>query len=216
MHYRRWRVHGDPLVGARGVTGGRCSSGDCDGVVMARGLCSKCYQRAYRETLPRCSFDECGRPSGKSGLCLSHSRMRDRGEDLRPVLDRDSTGVGMSPAERLEHFSSRDQGSGCRVWSGLEDDGYPIFGKSVMGTRLAHRIAYMLSSGETLPPHVSVHHKCGNRRCVEPAHLQAVRPHENTAEMLERKYYKARIAALESALRDLDPNHPLLEDVPID
>jgi len=48
--------------------------------------------------------------------------------------------------------------------------------------------------------HMPVHHVCGNSLCVEPSHLQVVTPAANTAEMLERTHYKARIASLEQAL----------------
>ncbi|WP_149030425.1 hypothetical protein [Kitasatospora sp. MBT66] len=51
---------------------------------------------------------------------------------------------------------------------------------------------------------IPIHHKCAVRACVNPLHLQAVTPVENTAEMLERKALKARIAELEAELARLN------------
>lgn len=51
--------------------------------------------------------------------------------------------------------------------------------------------------------------------CVNPNHLQQVTARENIAEMLARNDYVRRIAALERALAEADPQHPLLMDAPL-
>jgi len=66
----------------------------------------------------------------------------------------------------------------------------------------AHRYSYQLATGESLVSHTPVHHTCGETLCVNPKHLQATTPHENTAEMLERRWYQARIAELEAQLAE--------------
>ena len=43
---------------------------------------------------------------------------------------------------------------------------------------LAHRVAYILSKGE-IPIAYEIDHLCKNRRCCNPAHLEAVTKHEN-------------------------------------
>lgn len=68
--------------------------------------------------------------------------------------------------------------------------------------------------GEIIPSHKPVHHKCAEPLCFNPIHLQVVQPHENTAEMLERRYYLQRIADLETALRLVAPSHPLVAPHP--
>lgn len=89
----------------------------------------------------------------------------------------------------------------CWNWSGSIRNGYGAFWfkKRVLG---AHRVAYELWVGELGESDV-VHHKCGNRTCVRPAHLQAVCAAENNAEMLERKHYLRTIKKLQAELEKL-------------
>lgn len=49
-----------------------------------------------------------------------------------------------------------------------------------------HRLAYH-SLVSYLHKDVVVHHRCANRRCWRPEHLQATTAHANTAEMLSRR-----------------------------
>jgi hypothetical protein len=96
----------------------------------------------------------------------------------------------------------------CRLWSrSVREDGY---GKVNIGPRThqPHRLM-----GEALfgPLHGEpIHHKCANPRCIAPNHMQRVSHRENTAEMLARQWYIKRIAALEAALIQAIPEHPLL------
>lgn len=61
----------------------------------------------------------------------------------------------------------------------------------------------------------SVHHKCANRGCVNPEHLQVVSAWENTAEMMKRNWYIKRIAELEKALYAVEPKHPAIKGMDI-
>jgi hypothetical protein len=101
------------------------------------------------------------------------------------------------------------QANGCWVWQGpmtRQGYGYTVLG----GKKLqAHRLAVMGALGAELGSQ-SVHHKCANRACVNPDHLQPVTHQENVAEMLSRQSYLARIRELEGALAEADPTHPLL------
>lgn len=91
----------------------------------------------------------------------------------------------------------------CWVWTGgTYPAGYGrFFPEPGRGVR-AHRFAYELWCGSIEDKFV-IHHKCGNRICVRPDHLQAVSQHENTAEMFERNGYLKAIDRLERELKQL-------------
>jgi hypothetical protein len=72
--------------------------------------------------------------------------------------------AGIEPASCSRH---------CEEWQGaLNSKGYGV--RTIQGRRwLAHRAAYALEHGP-LDPNVQLHHTCGNRRCINVAHLKPV------------------------------------------
>lgn len=70
--------------------------------------------------------------------------------------------------------------SGCWVWNGRTNaKGYGI--KSVGGkTMLAHRW-YFRESGAELIDGMVVHHRCGEKLCVNPKHLKQMRSREHNS-----------------------------------
>ena len=84
----------------------------------------------------------------------------------------------------IDRFKSylEEQPDGCIVWTGCRTDkGYGTFNVPE-GTFKSHRFAYALEYGiDKLPPGVDttqkrkvVHHKCENKACSNPLHLEVV------------------------------------------
>ena len=142
-----------------------------------------------------CSFDGCETLAAAKGLCRKHYRLQ------------------WNPADRLSRLDNRfwakvDKGAEdeCWLWTGSAQKkksgkSYGKFSSDGKET-LAHRYSYGLHNGGVPDSHTPIHHTCGNTLCVNPKHLQATTSQENTAEMLERRWYKARIAELEAQLAE--------------
>src|SRR3954451_2861694 len=79
---------------------------------------------------------------------------------------------------RLFSKACLDVETGCWTFAGATSaDGYGRFSLSGKN-RLAHRVAYELVHG-VVPANLTIDHLCGNRKCINPAHLEAVTHREN-------------------------------------
>lgn len=154
-----------------------------------------------------CSVKGCDRKAkhkrGKyAGLCYGHINQIQRGhataDNLKPM--RAAPVINKKPV--LDRFFSMvEKTDTCWNWTGALINGYGSIGVDGR-TRRAHRVAYELLVGPT-DNSLVLHHTCGNRRCVNPAHLQEITYQDNNAEMLERRQYKKRIAELETEVARL-------------
>lgn len=122
-----------------------------------------------------CSVDGCDKPEKSRGWCSAHyERWRKHGttDDLRPT-----------PLERFWAKVDKSGPGGCWLWVGqLNRSGYGVFSVGNVKS-LAHRWAHEAFIGP-IPPDYQVDHVyargCRHTQCVNPAHLEAVTPRENT------------------------------------
>ena len=88
--------------------------------------------------------------------------------------------------ELIEDRSIPEPNTGCWIWlRGVNSNGYGSI--SYKGKPYgAHRASYMAYFGDD-PEGLDIHHKCNNRLCVNPDHLDAVTHSENICEQKPRK-----------------------------
>ena len=100
----------------------------------------------------------------------------------------------------------------CWIWTGsLRANGYAYVGRAERN-RLVHRIvawAYAGFNGE-IREFPEVHHTCGRKACVNPTHLLPTTSLINILEARVRNAVLRRNRALEDAVRQIFPAHPLL------
>ena len=90
----------------------------------------------------------------------------------------------------------------CWEWTGYKRLGYARIstkGKS----RQAHRELYKLTYPDLDITNLHLHHKCANRGCVNPEHLEPITQSANMGEMHARMSYEKRIAQLEEEVARL-------------
>lgn len=137
-----------------------------------------------------CDVDGCGKPRKyvRAGLCSTHyARLRRNGtvERVRDG-DYDRSVRDLSDADRFWRRVEVGHPLGCWVWTGgRSSNGYGVFAHEPRkpNGRLtqtgAHRYAFTLLKGP-IPEGFHLDHLCRRPECVNPDHLEAVTPRENT------------------------------------
>ena len=80
-------------------------------------------------------------------------------------------------AHRERFFKMVDKTGSCWLWKGSLDGGYGKFYTGNISFR-SHRFSWLLA-GNTIPEGHVIRHKCRNRHCVNPEHLETGTHQEN-------------------------------------
>lgn len=83
---------------------------------------------------------------------------------------------------RERFFSKVNKTDTCWLWIGTIVRGYGQFYLDNKGKK-AHRVSWLLA-GHTIPEGHLIRHKCRNRHCVNPEHLETGTSKDNVADML--------------------------------
>ncbi len=134
-----------------------------------------------------CTVDDCERPYQSRGWCSAHyMRWRNHG-DVFPEVPIASVNTGKTVEARFWEKVDRSGGpDACWPRTGWHDRiGY---GRFRIGDQqlLAHRVAWMLDTGELIPEGMCVLHHCDNPPCCNRRHLFLGTQADNMADCVKK------------------------------
>lgn len=151
-----------------------CTVEGCDRTHYALGYCNMHWTRRRKHGDPLvgercrphpCSIDGCARRAESRGWCNAHYKRWKRNGTPTPV----------PPSVEARFFDRVGEGpGGCWDWHTDTTHGYGGSFSPARGlTFVPHRWAYAFMVAE-IPGDLELDHLCGNRRCVNPWHLEPV------------------------------------------
>lgn len=163
-----------------------CAVHDCGKPVIARGYCTKHYQRVQKHGDPLkthrlegaiCTVEGCEKPVKAKGFCRAHY--------WRATQHGDPLGGGTSPGEPMrflaEYVLTYD-GQECIRWPFANNGvGYGLIHTGEDRLELVSRLVATYRHGPAPTPEHEAAHTCGNGHllCVTPGHIQWETPSEN-------------------------------------
>lgn len=150
-----------------------------------------------------CSIDGCEVSVHSRGWCNRHYRIESEKPGFKKLLDRGGP-------LRLIKSTIENPPAECVVWPYAKSKkGYGLI-HSVLGRQSmnAHRAALILSSGEPEDAELVARHKCQNKACVNPRHLEWGTVKENTADKWRDKTMYSRLSPEDVKQIRLSPDSP--------
>lgn len=120
-----------------------------------------------------CSFDGCDNPHKARGLCDGHYIQQHKGQELRPLRP---SSQGLTFEQRF--WAKVDKTDECWVWTSVVNSGGYGRIRADGRYRYAHRVSWEFINGP-VPDCLELDHRCGNRACVNPAHLRPTTRSQN-------------------------------------
>lgn len=169
-----------------------CSIPGCGKLHVARGFCSKHYQRLKKHGDPlfstwyegaECEIEDCTSAAIARNLCHKHWRR------LRVYGD-PSTHIRSSQGEAENYLNDvvlSYSGDDCLIWPfDRTEQGYARIKPQGNGTRVVPRIVCERIYGDPPTPEHEAAHSCANGHggCVNPKHLRWATRLENAADMV--------------------------------
>lgn len=97
--------------------------------------------------------------------------------------------AGLTSADRARfdlHVRKQGDADACWIWVGkIDREGYGEFCAKGVCVR-AHRAAFAFENGSPPGPGLVIRHRCDTPGCVNPRHLEAGTPKDNTQDMIMR------------------------------
>jgi len=154
------------------------------------------YWRGGFGVVIKCSWPECERQAASRGYCHRHYQSARKQGRLPETWERAKSSLWKTNEQRLLEKIAK-QPNGCWLWTarlspqGYGQSGYYLNGR-YRGVR-AHRLAYEVWAGE-IPPGMFVRHKCDNKGCINPEHLELGTHADNMADLAARGRRKGMLA----------------------